>query len=100
MSNYATQFDFKNAASVDNSDFAKAADLSSLKSDIEELDIDKVKYDAHDFYKPSNFVENEVVTQTVYDELVKKVNAIQTIDTRDFFLKSWLWRENWWNWKR
>ena len=47
-----------------------------------------MKHDAHDFYKPSNFVENEVVTQTVYDELVKKVTAIKTIGTRDFFLKS------------
>ena len=42
MPNYATKFDLKNAAGVHTSKFAKKADLASLKSDIDKLDIDKL----------------------------------------------------------
>ena len=41
LSNYATKTDFKNATGVDKTRFAKKVDLASLKSDIDELDIDK-----------------------------------------------------------
>ena len=40
LSNYATKFGLKNAAGADASIFAKKADLASLKSDINKLDID------------------------------------------------------------
>ena len=43
MSNYGTKPDLKNAAVVDTSDFAKKADLADLKSDIDKLDIKKLK---------------------------------------------------------
>ena len=43
--------------------------------------------------KLSNVVKNNVVKKTVYDELVKKVNAIQTIDTSDL-LKNWVLCKN------
>ena len=41
--NYATKTDFKNATGVDTSKFAKNVDLSSLKSSIDKLEIDKFK---------------------------------------------------------
>ena len=41
--NYATKADLKNAAGVDTSDFAKKVALSNLKSDVDKLDIDKLK---------------------------------------------------------
>ena len=41
LSNYATKTYFKNATGVDKTRFAKKVDLASLKSDIDELDIDK-----------------------------------------------------------
>ena len=43
LSNYATKADFKNATGVDTSDFAKKTDLANLKSDVDKLDIDKLK---------------------------------------------------------
>ena len=43
LSNYATKADPKNAAGVDASFFVKKTDLANLKSDLDELDIDKLK---------------------------------------------------------
>ena len=43
LSNYATKADFKNATGVDVLDFAKKTDLPNLKSDVDQLDIDKLK---------------------------------------------------------
>ena len=43
LSNYATKSDFKNATGVDTSDFGKKTDLANLKSDVDKLDIDKLK---------------------------------------------------------
>ena len=42
LSNYVIKADLKNVAGVDTSDFAKEA---HLKSDVDELDIDKLKKD-------------------------------------------------------
>ena len=43
LSNYATKADLKTATGVDTSKFAKKVDLVNLKSNIDKLDIDKVK---------------------------------------------------------
>ena len=46
LSNYATKVDLKNTAGFDTSDFAKKIDLTNLanlKSDVDKLDIDKLK---------------------------------------------------------
>ena len=43
LSNYATKADFKNATGMDTSKFAKRIDLASLKSNVNKLDIDKLK---------------------------------------------------------
>ena len=43
LSNYGTKADLKNATGVDTSDFAKKTDLANLKSDVDKLDIDKLK---------------------------------------------------------
>ena len=44
LSNYATKSDLKQATGVDTSRFAKKTDLTNLKSDVDKLDIDKLKY--------------------------------------------------------
>ena len=47
LPNYATKFDLKNAAGVDTSDVTKKADLASLRSEVDEVDVDKLeKYQA------------------------------------------------------
>ena len=43
LSNYATKTDLKNATGIDTSSFAKKVDLANLKSDVDKLDIDKLK---------------------------------------------------------
>ena len=43
MSNYATKVDLKNVTGADISDFAKNTDLANLKSDVDKLDVDKLK---------------------------------------------------------
>ena len=42
LSNYATKCDLKNKTSVDTFQFAKNDDLANLKSQVDELDIDKL----------------------------------------------------------
>ena len=43
LSNYATKTDLKNVTGIDPSSFAKNVDLASLKSNMDKLDIDKLK---------------------------------------------------------
>ena len=43
LSNCATKADLKTATGVDASDFAEKTDFANLKSDVDKLDIDKLK---------------------------------------------------------
>ena len=43
LSNYATKADLKNAIGIDTSKFAKKVDLANLKSNVDILDIDRLK---------------------------------------------------------
>ena len=43
LCNYATKADLKNATGADGSDFSSNTDLANLKSDVDELDTDKLK---------------------------------------------------------
>ena len=43
LPNYATKADLKNVTDVDTSDFVKKVDLANLKSNVNKLDIDKLK---------------------------------------------------------
>ena len=72
FSYYATKSDLKSATGVDTSKCTKEADLASIKSDIDDLDIDKLKIVPVDLHKLSNVVEKEVAKKDMYDELVKK----------------------------
>ena len=51
LSNYATKADLKNITGVDTSDFAKKTDLANLKSDVDKLDINKLKNQFKQFEK-------------------------------------------------
>ena len=57
---------------------AEKADLASLKSDFDRLDVDKLETTPLALSKLTNVVKYEVVKKSVYDELVKKVNTIDT----------------------
>ena len=53
--------------------------MASLKTEVDKLDIDKLKLVPIDLSKLSNVVKNEAVKKTVYDKLVAKVDNIKTI---------------------
>ena len=80
LSNYATKTVLKNATYVDTSIFALKANLANLKTEVGELDIDKLPPVPADLGKLSDVVKNGVVKKTVYDKLVAKVNNIVTSD--------------------
>ena len=110
LSNYETKADLKNATGVDISDFGKKTYLANLTSDVDKLDISKLKNMQStlsnlksevakldigklettpiDLSKLSNVVKNDVVKKTEYDELVKKVNNINTTYTSNLIKKN------------
>ena len=52
-----------------------------MKSKLDKLDVDKLIPVPADLSELSNVVKNEVAKKTEYNKLVKKFNAIKTIDT-------------------
>ena len=70
---------------VDTSSFALKTNLANLKTEVDELDTDKLAPVPVDLSKLSDVVKNDVVKKTVYDKLVAKVN---NIDTNDFVFKT------------
>ena len=85
LSNYATKTDLNNVAHVDTSSFALKTNLANLKTEVDQLDIDKSVSVSTDLSKLSNVVKNHVAKKTLYDKLLAKVN---NIDTSDFVLKA------------
>ena len=77
LSNCATKADLKKHLALIHQIFVKKADLASLKWDVDELGINKLKTVPVDLSKLSSVVNN-VVKRTVYDKLVTKGNAIDT----------------------
>ena len=69
---------------VDSSSFALKSNLASLKTEVDELYVDKLVPVPVDVSKLSDVVKNDV-NKTVYDKLVTKVNSI---DTSGFVLKN------------
>ena len=94
LSNYATKADLKNATGVDTSKFAEKVDLANLKSDVDKLDIDKLRHVPSnlsnlksrvdefavdklvpvrvDLSKVSDVVKNDVVKKDVFNVKLKK----------------------------
>ena len=85
LSNYAAKADVKTVTHVDASSFALKTNLASLKTEVDKLDIDKLEPVPVDLSKLSDAVENDVVKKPFYDQLVAKVN---NIDTSDIVLKT------------
>ena len=64
---------------------ALKANLASLKTEVDQLGIEKLAPVPVDLIKLSDVVKNDVVKKAAYDKLVAKVN---NIDTSDFVLKT------------
>ena len=67
LSNYATKTDIKNISHVDTSSFALKTNLANLKTEVDKLDIDKLKPVPDDLSKLSNVITNDVVKKTDYN---------------------------------
>ena len=78
LSNYATKDDIKNITHVDTSSFALKTNLANLKSEVDKLDIDKLKPIPTDLSKLSNVAKNDVVKKTDCNKLVTIVDTIDT----------------------
>ena len=85
LSNYATKADLKIVTHVDTSSFAVKTNLASLKSEVDKLGIGKLVPVPVDLSKLDDVLKNDIIKKTVYDELVAKVN---NIDTSNFVLKT------------
>ena len=70
---------------VDSSSFPLKTNWSSLKNEVDKLDIDKLVPVPTDLSKLSNVVKSVFVKKTVCDKLLAKVD---NIDTNDFALKT------------
>ena len=64
LTNYTTKTDLKNIAHTDVSSFASKTNLAALKTEVDKIDVDKLKTVPDDLAKLSNVVENEVVKKT------------------------------------
>ena len=86
LSNYVTKLELKEATGIDTSNFALKSNLASLKTEVDKIDVGKLKTVPVDLSKLSNVVNNKVVKKkTIYNKLVTKVN---NIGTTDFVLKT------------
>ena len=85
LSNYATKEGIRDITHVDTSSFALKTNLSSLKTEVDKLDFEKLVPVPTDLSKLSNVVKIDVVKKAAYNKLVVKVD---NIDTNEFVLKT------------
>ena len=61
LANYATKDDVENITHVDVSSFASKTNLAALKTEVDKIDVDKLKTAPVDLAKLTNAVENDLV---------------------------------------
>ena len=75
LTNYATKNALKNITHVDVSTYASKNNLAALKSEVDKIDVDKLKTTPTDLAKLSNVVENDVVKKTDYNAKVTSIES-------------------------
>ena len=78
LTNYATKDDVKNITHVDVSSYSIKTNLAALKTEVDNIDTDKLKTVPDDLAKLNNVVKNDVVKKTKYNALKTKVDGIDT----------------------
>ena len=71
--NYATKDDVKNITHVDVCNFASKTNLAALKTEVDKIDVDKLKTKPTDLAKLTNTVENDLVKKTDYNTKVTSI---------------------------
>ena len=75
LTNYATKTDLKNITHVDVSSFASKTNLAALKTEVDKIDVDKLKTTPTDLAKLSNVVKNDLVKKTDYNAKVTSIES-------------------------
>ena len=75
LTNYATKTDLNNITHVDTSSFPSKTNLAALKTEVDKIDIDKLKTAPADLAKLTNAVENDLVKKTVYNTKVTSIEG-------------------------
>ena len=106
LTNYATKDDIKNITHVDVSSFSSETKLTALKTEVDKIDVDKLKTTPTDLAKLSNVVKNDVVKKTDYNAKVTSIEGqiaaviknttdnlnditkLKAVDTSNFVLKT------------
>ena len=106
LANYATKTDLKNITHVDGSTYASKTNLAALKSEVDKINVDKLKTTPTDLAKLSNVVENDVVKKTDHNAKVTSIEGqiagitkntidnladitkLKAVDTSNFVLKT------------
>ena len=78
LSNYATKGNLNGVTGIDTSKLASRTDLTSLKTKVDDLDVDKLKTVPVDLSKLRNVSDNNIVKKTVYNKLIIRVNTTIT----------------------
>ena len=65
LSNYATKKDINDITHVDVSSFASKTNLAALKTEVNKIDVDKLKTVLVDLAKLNNVVNNDVVKKLI-----------------------------------
>ena len=106
LTNYSTKADLKSITHVDASSFTSKTNLASLKTELDKIDVDKLKTVPFDLTKLTNAVEHDLVKKTVYNTKVTStetqiagftkntvdnladITKLKAIDTNSFLLKT------------
>ena len=75
LTNYATKTDLENITHVDVSSYASKNNLAALKSEVDKIDVDKLKTTPADLAKLSNVFKNDFVKKTDYSTKVNSIEA-------------------------
>ena len=81
LSNYATKDDVKNITHVDVSSYATKTNLAALKTEVDKIDVDKLKTVPDDLAKLSNVAKNEVVKKTDFSAYTYATRTKFSTDT-------------------
>ena len=73
LANHATKDDVKNITHVDVSNFASKTNLAALKTEVDKIDVNKLKTAPTDLANLTNAVENDLVKKTVYNTKVTSI---------------------------
>ena len=106
LTNYATKDDVKNITHVDVSSYATKTNLAALKSEVDKIDVRKLKAVPVDLAKLTNVVKNDVIKRTDYNTKVTSIETkiagltkntsdnlayitkLKVVDTNNFVLKT------------